>query len=173
MARPDHHEETIVDKLPLVRRLQFALDRVRPAFSKGGRYERFGVLYEIIDGFLFTPATVTSHAPHIRDGIDLKRLTRLRDRIVVTFDLVKDLGEGLAPLEFFRLILDRLLKQRHRIDEIPVRRESQRLLPRILGRRARTAACGGSRFSSSLSLCLGGSGDLSLRSHRQGDDPLS
>ena len=71
---PRHRTHRMLQQLPAIRRLQVALDRSRPAFSKGGRYERFGVLYEMIDGFLFTPADTTLNAPHIRDGLDLKRL---------------------------------------------------------------------------------------------------
>ena len=74
MARRGHHSHGMLERLPAVRRLQVALDRARPSFSKGGRYERFAVLYEVIDGFLFTPAETTVNAPHVRDGIDLKRL---------------------------------------------------------------------------------------------------
>ncbi len=83
MARRGHHEPKFGDKLPMVRRLQLALDRQRPAFSKGGRYERFAVLYEVIDGFLFTPSTVALNAPHIRDGLDLKRLMVYVDVAVI------------------------------------------------------------------------------------------
>ncbi len=74
MAKRGHHVPKAVDNFPLVRRLQVALDRARPSFAKGGRYERLGVLYEVVDGFLFTPSTVTLNAPHVRDGLDLKRL---------------------------------------------------------------------------------------------------
>jgi Na+-transporting NADH:ubiquinone oxidoreductase subunit B len=74
MARRGHYTATLLDKLPLVRRLQVVFDNARPAFSKGGQYERFGVIYEIADGFLFTPSTATVNAPHVRDGLDLKRL---------------------------------------------------------------------------------------------------
>ncbi len=74
MAQRGPRPRELWQRLPLVRRLQVVLDRSRPAFSKGGRYERFGVLHEMVDGFLFTPATATLNAPHIRDGLDLKRL---------------------------------------------------------------------------------------------------
>ncbi|MEZ5585000.1 MAG: RnfABCDGE type electron transport complex subunit D [Candidatus Competibacteraceae bacterium] len=43
-------------------------------FAKGGRFEKFYALYEMVDTFLYTPADVTYTAPHIRDGIDLKRV---------------------------------------------------------------------------------------------------
>ncbi len=50
------------------------LEGLRPRFAKGGAYERFYVLYEMVDGFLFSPPDVTRDAPHVRDGIDLKRV---------------------------------------------------------------------------------------------------
>lgn len=55
-------------------RLRKLLDRQERHFRPGGRYERFGALFELLDTFLYTPSTVTSRAPHVRDGIDLKRV---------------------------------------------------------------------------------------------------
>ncbi|MGF1615598.1 MAG: NADH:ubiquinone reductase (Na(+)-transporting) subunit B [Gammaproteobacteria bacterium] len=49
-------------------------DRIEPLFAKGGRLERFNAVYEAFDTFFFTPSDVTARAPHVRDGIDLKRL---------------------------------------------------------------------------------------------------
>jgi Na+-transporting NADH:ubiquinone oxidoreductase subunit B len=43
-------------------------------FVKGGRWERFGAVYEVFDTFFFSPSTVTRAAPHVRDGVDLKRV---------------------------------------------------------------------------------------------------
>lgn len=57
-----------------MRSLRDYLDSLQPFFSKGGRFEKFSSLYEIIDTLLYTPGTVTRNAPHVRDGIDLKRL---------------------------------------------------------------------------------------------------
>ncbi len=50
------------------------LDRMRPRFEKGGQLEQFYVLYEMVDGFLFSPSKTTDAAPHLRDGVDLKRV---------------------------------------------------------------------------------------------------
>jgi Na+-transporting NADH:ubiquinone oxidoreductase subunit B len=50
------------------------MDRIERLFSRGGPLERFSALYEVVDTFIYTPADVTSGAPHVRDGIDLKRL---------------------------------------------------------------------------------------------------
>lgn len=50
------------------------LESMKPVFSKGGRFEKYHALYEMVDTFLYTPADTTRAAPHVRDGIDLKRL---------------------------------------------------------------------------------------------------
>jgi Na+-transporting NADH:ubiquinone oxidoreductase subunit B len=50
------------------------LDRMQPLFSKGGRLEKYGALYEMLDTVLYSPGDVTRNAPHVRDGIDLKRV---------------------------------------------------------------------------------------------------
>ena len=43
-------------------------------FDRGGRFERWYPLYEAFDSFLFGSNTRTTGAPHIRDGLDLKRI---------------------------------------------------------------------------------------------------
>lgn len=50
------------------------LDRLEPHFSKGGKYERWFVFYEMFDTMLYKPASVTNNTAHVRDGIDLKRI---------------------------------------------------------------------------------------------------
>ncbi len=55
-------------------RLRRFLDRQARHFQPGGRLERLGALFEAADTFLYTPSTVTARAPHLRDGIDLKRV---------------------------------------------------------------------------------------------------
>jgi Na+-transporting NADH:ubiquinone oxidoreductase subunit B len=55
-------------------RLKAYLDRLAPRFARGGRYEKFGALFEMVDTLLYSPADVTRKAPHIRDAIDLKRV---------------------------------------------------------------------------------------------------
>lgn len=49
------------------------LDKLHPHFSKGGKYEVFYGLYEMVDTFLYTPPDVTRGTTHVRDGNDLKR----------------------------------------------------------------------------------------------------
>lgn len=57
--------------MPRMRRF---LDRIHPLFAKGGRFEKFSALYEMVDTFIYSPGDTAYTAPHVRDGIDLKRL---------------------------------------------------------------------------------------------------
>lgn len=57
--------------------MRFLLDlhnKHRRLFEEGGPLEFFHPIFEAQDTFLFTPDTVTEGPPHIRDGIDMKRL---------------------------------------------------------------------------------------------------
>jgi Na+-transporting NADH:ubiquinone oxidoreductase subunit B len=49
------------------------LDKIEPHFTKGGKFEKYFGLYEMVDTFIYTPADVTRGKTHIRDGNDLKR----------------------------------------------------------------------------------------------------
>jgi len=49
------------------------MDKLRPLFLPGGKFERLYPLHEANETFLLTPAEVTHAAPHVRDQIDLKR----------------------------------------------------------------------------------------------------
>jgi Na+-transporting NADH:ubiquinone oxidoreductase subunit B len=49
------------------------LDKLEPHFTKGGRFEKYYGLYEMVDTFIYTPADVTRGKTHVRDGNDLKR----------------------------------------------------------------------------------------------------
>ncbi len=62
------------------------LDKIEPSFQKGGPYERYFAVYEMIDTFLYSPADVTRHAPHVRDGIDLKRV--MSYVVIATFPVI-------------------------------------------------------------------------------------
>jgi Na+-transporting NADH:ubiquinone oxidoreductase subunit B len=56
--------------LKFIRKLS---ENLTPKFEKGGKYEKFYALFEVIDTFFLTPALRTSKGPHIRDKIDSKR----------------------------------------------------------------------------------------------------
>ena len=49
------------------------LDKVEPHFQKRGKLERLYYLYEVIDVFFFSRKK-TKSPPHVRDGMDLKRM---------------------------------------------------------------------------------------------------
>jgi len=50
------------------------LDSIEPLFSRGGRFEKFEAIYEMVDTLFYSPADVTRSSPHVRDAIDLKRV---------------------------------------------------------------------------------------------------
>jgi len=54
--------------------LRTFFDRIEPNFLKGGKWERYFPVYEMVESFLYTPKTVTTVAPHARSYIDMKRI---------------------------------------------------------------------------------------------------
>ena len=55
--------------------LREVLDKQRPMFEKGGKFEKFYYAFEAGETFLFTPKdTSPARGTHIHDAIDLKRL---------------------------------------------------------------------------------------------------
>jgi Na+-transporting NADH:ubiquinone oxidoreductase subunit B len=67
-------------------RLRRFLDRIEPQFQKGGPYEKYYALYEMVDTFIYSPADVTRGSPHVRDAIDLKRV--MSYVVVATFPVL-------------------------------------------------------------------------------------
>ena len=57
-----------------MRRLRGFLDRLEPLFTRGGRFEKFSAIFEMVDTLFYSPPDVTRGSPHIRDAIDLKRV---------------------------------------------------------------------------------------------------
>ncbi len=53
--------------------LRKKLDKLKPHFIKGGRFEKLQSVFEGFESFLFVPDKVTFKGSHIRDAIDLKR----------------------------------------------------------------------------------------------------
>ncbi|MEM9524768.1 MAG: NADH:ubiquinone reductase (Na(+)-transporting) subunit B [Pseudomonadota bacterium] len=49
-------------------------DRIEPHFVKGGKWERYFPIYEMVESFIYTPKTVTTVAPHARSYVDMKRI---------------------------------------------------------------------------------------------------
>jgi Na+-transporting NADH:ubiquinone oxidoreductase subunit B len=50
------------------------LDRIAPHFEHGGKLARWHPLWEAVDTFFYSPASVTKTAAHVRDAVDLKRI---------------------------------------------------------------------------------------------------
>jgi Na+-transporting NADH:ubiquinone oxidoreductase subunit B len=49
------------------------LNRVKPKFEKGGKFEKLHSTFDAFEAFLYVPNKVTSKGAHIRDAVDLKR----------------------------------------------------------------------------------------------------
>ncbi|MEM1050319.1 MAG: NADH:ubiquinone reductase (Na(+)-transporting) subunit B [Pseudomonadota bacterium] len=54
--------------------LRSFFDQIEPHFQKGGKWETYFPIYEMVESFLYTPKTVTTAAPHARSYIDMKRI---------------------------------------------------------------------------------------------------
>jgi len=50
------------------------LDKLEPLFTRGGRFEKFEAIFEMVDTLFYSPPDVTRGSPHVRDAIDLKRV---------------------------------------------------------------------------------------------------
>ena len=90
-------------------------DKIEPLFEKGGKLEKFYPAWEAHDTAMFTPGSVARTAPHVRDGMDNKRLM-----ITVVVALVPcilfalyntghqalyAITQGAAPLDDWRMAL--------------------------------------------------------------------
>jgi len=49
------------------------LDKIKPQFEKGGKFEKLHSTFDAFETFLFVPDTVTKRGSHIRDVLDMKR----------------------------------------------------------------------------------------------------
>lgn len=49
------------------------LDKIKPHFEKGGKFEKFESTFEAFETFMFVPDTVTKKGTHVRDSNDMKR----------------------------------------------------------------------------------------------------
>ncbi|MEA1887842.1 MAG: NADH:ubiquinone reductase (Na(+)-transporting) subunit B [Bacteroidota bacterium] len=54
--------------------LRKKIDKIKPHFEKGGRFEKLHSLFDAIEVLIFVPDRVTSRGSHIRDGVDMKRV---------------------------------------------------------------------------------------------------
>jgi Na+-transporting NADH:ubiquinone oxidoreductase subunit B len=77
------------------------IDRIKPHFSKSGRFEKLSATFEAFETFLFVPGKVTTSGSHIRDSLDMKRMMS-----VVVIAMLPALLFGMynAGYQHFRLI---------------------------------------------------------------------
>ena len=47
---------------------------MEPHFEKGGKYEKYYPIFEMVETIFFTSNTVTKAAPHARSFVDMKRV---------------------------------------------------------------------------------------------------
>jgi Na+-transporting NADH:ubiquinone oxidoreductase subunit B len=73
-----------------MKRFRNFLDRLEPLFTRGGRFEKYHALFEMVDTLFYTPSDVTRGSPHVRDALDLKRVM-----ILVVFAVVPCLLVGM------------------------------------------------------------------------------
>ncbi len=66
------------------------VDKIKPHFEKGGKFEAFHSTFEAFETFLFVPDKVTTSGSHIRDPLDMKRTM-----IVVVVSLIPALLFGM------------------------------------------------------------------------------
>ncbi len=70
--------------------LRNILDKQKPHFEKGGKFEKFHAMFDSMETLFFVPNEVTTKGAHIRDAIDMKRTM-----IVVVISLVPALLFGM------------------------------------------------------------------------------
>ena len=49
------------------------IDKIKPNFEKGGKFEKLHSTFDAFETFLFVPNKTTFKGSHIRDSIDMKR----------------------------------------------------------------------------------------------------
>lgn len=88
--------------------LRNQLDKIKPNFEKGGKYEKYAPAFSGFETFLFVPNHTTKTGAHIRDGVDLKRVM-----ITVVIAMIpamifgiwnvgyQNMGEGHGFMEYF------------------------------------------------------------------------
>ena len=82
-----------------MKRLRELIDKIKPNFEKGGKFEKLHSTFDSFETFLFVPNRVTHSGSHIRDSLDLKRVM-----IVVVVALLPALLFGMynTGLQHFR-----------------------------------------------------------------------
>ena len=72
------------------------IDKIKPQFEKGGKFEKLYSTFEAFESFLFVPNKVTFKGSHIRDSLDMKRTM-----IVVVIAVLPAMLFGMWNVGFF------------------------------------------------------------------------
>ena len=54
--------------------LRTFMDGLEPNFHRGGKYEKYYAIYEMVDTIFYTPGKTTVGQSHVRDAVDMKRV---------------------------------------------------------------------------------------------------
>ena len=54
--------------------LRTFMDGLEPNFHKGGKYEKYYAIYEMVDTIFYTPGKTTVGQSHVSDAVDMKRV---------------------------------------------------------------------------------------------------
>ena len=54
--------------------LRSYFNSIEPHFGRGGKYEKYYPIFEMVETIFFTSNTVTKVAPHARSFVDMKRV---------------------------------------------------------------------------------------------------
>ncbi len=71
------------------------LDKLKPHFEKGGKFEKLHSTFDAFETFMFVPDKVTTKGAHIRDSVDMKRTMS-----IVVFALVPTILFGMWNIGF-------------------------------------------------------------------------
>ncbi|GAB1402845.1 NADH:ubiquinone reductase (Na(+)-transporting) subunit B [Lentimicrobium sp.] len=75
--------------------LRRTLDKMKPQFQKGGKFEKLHSTFDAFETFLFVPNTTTRKGSHIRDANDMKRTM-----VIVVIALIPTLLFGIWNVGF-------------------------------------------------------------------------
>lgn len=79
--------------------LRRTLDKLKPQFQKGGKFEKLHSTFDAFETFLFVPDITTSRGSHIRDANDMKRTM-----VIVVIALIPALLFGIWNVGFQHFI---------------------------------------------------------------------
>jgi Na+-transporting NADH:ubiquinone oxidoreductase subunit B len=81
--------------------LRKKLDKLKPQFTKGGRFEKLQSVFEGFESFIFVSDKVTFKGSHIRDSIDLKRTMSV---VIIALLPALLFGSYNTGLQYFRSV---------------------------------------------------------------------